>query len=120
MVLWPSESEPQHAAVPSVLIPHAWAPPADSWRNVLPGGAAIAPQQASVASVLIPQLKPSPALASMKVPAGGVACPLSFLPQQATARLVCTPHVWRSPASTLPTTCRIATREAARSDPALA
>src|SRR5207248_2239218 len=52
--------------------------------------------------------------------AGAVDWPRSLRPQQATARLDCTPQVWKLPPSTLPTTCPIGRADAARSAPALA
>jgi hypothetical protein len=44
--------------------------------------------------VRTPQVWMKPALMEVNVPPGGLACPPESLPQQATAPLVLTPHVW--------------------------
>ena len=42
------------------------------------------PQQVTLPSPCSPQVKPHPAAIWVKVPAGGVACPSSLFPAQAT------------------------------------
>ena len=41
-----------------------------------------------------------PALTAVKVPAGGVALPSTFEPQQASAPFVLSPQLWMTPALT--------------------
>src|SRR5438105_15752701 len=82
----PNESSPQHANVPSVLIPQVNAiaaacrtlplPPALTWVNVPAGGVdsplVLSPQHAPVPSVLIPHVWMRPALTCVNARAGGV------------------------------------------------
>src|SRR4051794_30768692 len=59
------------------------------------------PQQTTVPSVFTPQVWLSAALTWVKLPAGGVARPSLFEPQQARVLLALfTPHVWLAPALT--------------------
>jgi hypothetical protein len=51
-------------------------------------------------SVLTPQVCLKPALTWLKVPAGGVACPKAFHPQQVRVPSVFTPQVCQPPALT--------------------
>ena len=51
-------------------------------------------------SVFTAQLCESPAATMLKLPAGGVACPERFLPQQAIVLSGFRPQVWDSPAET--------------------
>src|SRR5450631_1013205 len=63
------------------------------------GDGALPPQQIIVLSVRRPHVQKELATMRMKVPGGGVACPVSFLPQQTTAPPRSIPHVCASPAA---------------------
>ncbi len=72
----PLLSFPQQVALPFVLIPHVWSPPAPSAVKVPAGGvdwpSRLRPQHATLPFVLIPHVWRWPALTATKVPAGGV------------------------------------------------
>ena len=57
---WPESLRPQHATVPSVLRPQAWAAPALIWVKEPAGGLVtltkLGPQHVTVRSVLIPHV----------------------------------------------------------------
>lgn len=57
----------------------------------------MSPQQASVPSVRMPHVADRLASRSRKVPLGGVLCPVSLLPQQATDPSVTMTQLWYQP-----------------------